>query len=363
MKPRIETHPSWDDQQPEVQDVSLPSKAGVPTEDLVRELQAAVRDCGLVSPWPGLFRVIALGGLCLGCVTIAWMEPIGWAFVGWSTIAAIFYGFWLVSTHDAVHHTLTGWVVFDEMIARVISWPILWAVGTYSELHRLHHSWNGRRLDDPERTQWTQTEYDRAGRLRRWYVRHQWVIDIFGCGAIGLILKTFRHGLIQGWFVQNTRSRLRWQLGGDVVGIVVVHTLLLAWVLAHDALGQYVLLWLIVERVVGVMMQCREHIEHYGLWRYPPQPPRSQVLTQLYATRNLHTTAIVNWLMGGLPYHGVHHAFPKIPCDRLPIAFERLGVILDAHEQPPLVRDPGYWLTSVRLAGAFCLIDDRHGDK
>ncbi|NJN62081.1 MAG: fatty acid desaturase [Coleofasciculaceae cyanobacterium RL_1_1] len=187
-------------------------------EVLVRDLRDAVRDCGVVSPWRGLVRTGVIGVLCLGCVAIAWMFPISWAFVVWSAIAAIFYAFWLVSTHEAIHHTLTGWVLWDETIARVISWPILWAVGTYAELHKLHHSWNGRRLDDPERTEWTQAEYDRADGLTRWYVRHQWAIDVFLFGAIGLVLKTFRAGIDHGWFATQPRSRLRWQLAGDVAG-------------------------------------------------------------------------------------------------------------------------------------------------
>lgn len=326
-------------------------------DTLVRDLRAAVRDCGVVSPWHGLVQTGVIGALCLGCVAIAWTFPIGWAFVGWSAIAAIFYVFWLVLTHEAIHHTLTGWVWFDETIARIISWPILWAVGTYSELHKLHHSWNGRRLDDPERTEWTQAEYDRAGGLTRWYVRHQWAIDIFLLGAISLVLKTFRAGIYHGWFAAKTRSRLRWQLAGDVAGMVIFHTIVLAWVVAHGALLQYALFWLVVERVVGVITQAREHIEHYGLWNVTPDGFSSQILTQLYTTRNLQTTPLVNYLMAGLPYHAVHHAFPEIPSHRLPIAFERIDAILRDRGQPALVRDPGYWKTSFHLATQFSTIE------
>jgi len=371
--------PSPDRAQPPI--ASAPRTAIAATTSVVRDLRAAVEDCcGPVSPRSGLLRVLVIGAASFSCVAIAWTYPIGWAFVGWSAIAAIFYGFWLVATHDAAHHTLTGWPIVDEAIARAIAWPIFWAVGTYSELHRLHHSWNGRRLDDPERTEWTRAEYDRAGPIARWYVRHQWAVDVFGFGALGLIVSIFRHGIAQGWRADDPRSRVRWQLAIDVAGIAIVHGALLAWVAASNALLQYGLFWLVVERVVGAMMQCREHIEHYGLWdrnalarsgaksgatsgaisskkRSPTSGPPSQILTQLYATRNLHAHPIANWLMGGLPHHAVHHAFPEIPFDRLPIAFDRLEAVLRDRGLPPLVRDPGYWRTSWRLATSFSTIE------
>jgi fatty acid desaturase len=106
-------------------------------------------------------------------------------FVSWTVLAGILYSFWLICTHDAAHHTLTSWVWFDEAIARLISWPMLWPFGVYSELHRLHHSWNSRDLRDPERVQWTVLEYRQATPLLRWYIHHQWWIDIFGSGRYG----------------------------------------------------------------------------------------------------------------------------------------------------------------------------------
>ena len=206
--------------------------ASQPTDSaqLVRALRAAVADFGVRSPWPGLVRVVVLGAIAWGSVAIAWRQPLGGGFAIWSAIAAIFYAFWLTCTHEAAHHTLTGWARFDEAIARAISWPSFWPVGTYSVLHRLHHSWNGRNLDDPERTEWTQAEYDRAGLLAQWYVRHQWWIDVLGCGAIGLIAKIFRHGLRQ----LHVQSRLRSQLASDVAGIAIFQAIGLGWAIRSE---------------------------------------------------------------------------------------------------------------------------------
>jgi fatty acid desaturase len=73
-------------------------------------------------------------------------------------------------------------------------------------------------------------------------------------------------------------------------------------------------------------------------------------LTQLYACRNLATPRWVNWLMGGLPYHSVHHAFPQIASYHLSEAFERIQSVLQRHQLPPMVLTQGYIASSLELA-------------
>ena len=317
---------------------------------LMADLRAAVQGCDRVSIWKGLGRFLGLGLVCLGSVAIAWHCTDWLPFVGWSAIAGITYAFWIICSHDAVHHTLTGVGWLDEALGRLVSWPIWSVIGVYGELHKLHHGWNGANLDDPERIQRTQAEYDRAGPLRRWYFRHQWAVDLFGCGAIGIVARNIREGLRY----QAKNPRIRRQLGCDLTGIIVLHSLLLAWVLSAEAIGRYLLFWLVVERLVGLIIQAREHLEHYGLWR----SDRLHLLTQLYATRNVRASGLVNWLMGGLPYHSVHHAFPGIPIDQLPAAFDRIQAVLQAHDRPPLTVVPGYWRGSAEIARTRHLIPD-----
>jgi fatty acid desaturase len=141
-------------------------------------------------------------------------------------------------------------------------------------------------------------------------------------------------------------ATIRRQLWIDGVGIVALHGVLLGWALTAGAIGRYLVFWVVVERIVGIIIQAREHLEHYGLWR----SSHSHLLTQLYATRNVQAIGLVNWLMGGLPYHSIHHAFPGIPFDRLPEAFDRVQAVLAAHGQPPLVVAPGYWPGSWQLS-------------
>src|SRR6185312_4468066 len=132
-----------------------------------------------------------------------------------SFATGVSYAAWLITTHDAIHHTLTGWRWFDEIVPRLISWPIFWMHGMYAEVHKLHHKMNGDDLADPERIQWTVGEYERAGPLGRFYVRHQWFIDVFVGGGFLLIYETARECLKH---YRKSKS-IRRQVWLDLVGM------------------------------------------------------------------------------------------------------------------------------------------------
>ncbi len=312
-------------------------------------LQNAVADLKSVNFWAGFGRFTALGFVMIGFVALAWAAPNEISFWGWTIASGVVYAFWLICTHDATHHTLLGWPVVEEALARIISWPILWPLGVYSELHRLHHGWNGVDLRDPERVQWTEAEYQQASPLMRWYVRHQWMVDIFILGGLGLIVKTF----MDGRRFQDLLPRLRLQIWADLLGMGIVHGCLIAVViLSHASIWRYLLFWLCVERTVGVIIQTRAHLEHYGLWRQVG----GHQLTQLYSSRNLHASRWFSWLVGGLNYHAVHHGFPGIPFDQLPEAYGRIQTILDEHGMPAMETELGYPSAIKRLINRMTLI-------
>jgi fatty acid desaturase len=305
-----------------------------PSGSLHRDLRLAVTDLETVNPWQGVARFVGLGVVVLSLMAIAWLAPSTGLFLGVTAIAGVAYAFWLICTHDATHHTLTGWSWFDDWLPRFISWPMLWTYGTYAQLHRLHHGWNGIDLRDPERVQWTVAEYEQANPLTQWYVRHQWAIDILGLAGIGLIIKTVLNALRLG----RQFPTLHRALLGDGAGILIMQTGLILIALSHHRLLDYLLFWLVLERVIGALLQARDHLEHYGLWG----TTKSHQLTQLYACRNLNTPPFMAWLVGGLNDHAIHHAFPSIPFNRLPEAFRRIDQVLQQHHLPPLQRDAGY---------------------
>ena len=316
------------------------------------DLRAAIADLTPINPWKGLMRFGGLGSIFLSLVGLAWFFQ-GSMLIGngvfktgvfcfTTAIAGVVYALWLICTHDMVHHTLTGWSWFDTVMPRLVSWPMVWPYSLYAELHRLHHGWNGIDLRDPERVQWTLAEYEATIPLLRWYVCHQWWIDIVLLGGIGLILKTFAQALR----LQPVVPRLRQQLRIDSAGILAVQGIMITLAIWQHQLLAYLLFWLILERVIGMILQTRDHLEHYGLWG----KAHSYQLTQLYACRNLRVPDWVNGVMGGLPYHGIHHAFPELPFNRLPEAFERLQAVLQRYGLPAMVLDPGYRKTTWQLS-------------
>jgi fatty acid desaturase len=314
------------------------------------ELKQAITDLHQVNPGTGLLRFSILGTIFLSLVVLAWSVPNNSLFVITTILTGIFYAFWLVCTHDMAHQTLTGWIWFDTVMPRLVSWPMLWPYSIYSELHILHHGWNGIDLRDPERVQWTWQEYQQAHPFLQWYVGNQWVCDIFILGGIGLIIKTF----IMAVRFQKLVSRMRRQLLLDVTGIVLVHSVMVAIAISQGQLLRYLLFWLILERVIGVIVQTRDHLEHYGLWG----KFTNHQLTQLYACRNLKTSALVGWLMGGLDYHSVHHAFPSIPFNHLPEAFARIQGVLEKYNLPAMQMDSGYINSTYRLSKHPSLIGE-----
>ena len=109
-----------------------------------------------------------------------------------------------------------------------------------------------------------------------------------------------------------------------------------------------------LERIVGTVVQARDHLEHYGLWG----KAKGHQLTQLYSCRNLRTNRAIGWLMGGLNYHAVHHAFPGIPFNRLPEGHERIQGVLGKHGLPLMGVDGGYFEESLRMGRRPLLIGE-----
>jgi fatty acid desaturase len=240
-------------------------------------------------------------------------------------------------------------------MSRLISYPVLWPYDTYAQLHRLHHAWNGIDLRDPERVQWTVSEYQQAPPWQQWYVRHQWSIDIFILGGLGLIAKTIRNGLR----FRPVLPTLGRSLLIDVLGILLIQTSFATIAILQGHFGRYLLFWLVLEWVIGIIVQVRDHLEHYGLWH----TKNGHQLTQLYACRNLKTSAVLAWLMGGLNDHAMHHAFPNLPFNHLPEAFHRTQEVLEHHQLPSLSRGDGYVQEALRLSSQPLLIQDAYSTK
>jgi fatty acid desaturase len=320
-----------------------------------KALQRAVADLQHTRPGPGLLKVAECLALGVPLLYVAFTCTSYWVFlftvVCFGSVMAAF----LITTHDAIHHTLTGWGWFDEILPRLISWPINWCHSVYAEVHKLHHKMNGDDTSDPERIQWTLEEYQQASSLMKFYVRHQWFIDIFVLGGYGLIFQTFRAGLR---FADRSKG-MRRALWLDVGGIIASNILVFGVASLYGHGWRWLVMWLVTERFTGGVLQWRAHVEHYGLWG----KGRHYFETQSYNCRNLRTNELASWFFNRLNFHSVHHAFPRVPFYNLRIAHERfLNLYRDAGGEP-LVEESGYVATSWRLAKQPSVIGHENADS
>ncbi len=305
---------------------------------LDRDLHAAVADLAGPPDSRGrlftLLRLLLLAAVLLAGTWGFWILPPGPGGLVVLLLAGPSYALLLIATHEMVHGTLLGLPRLEFVLGCLLSWPMAWPFATYSRLHQLHHYWNGSDPRDPERTEALPDEQEHSTGVRGWLQRHPLAWRTFVLGGLGLIADT----VWKGWILRHCDPALGPARRLDGLGVLLVHTALLSLALHRGLLGRYLLFWLILERVIGAVVQCRGLIEHHGLWHRE----RSHVLTQLYATRNVTARAWLNALMGGLPHHSAHHAFPWIPSQRLPEASYRIAAVLHRHGCPPLPRVSSY---------------------
>lgn len=320
--------------------------ADLPSQTLAR----AVADLQTTRPAPGIWRYMTSTTLFFAALFVAYnaslSDPLFYLF---AALAGIFFTASAVTTHDAIHHTLSGLKWFDEISARIVTWCVFWPHGVYSELHKLHHKMNGTDLRDPERVTYSEEEYKTAGALKKFYIRNQLWFSVFISGGIGMIVSHLARAVP---FLPHSRA-LKRELLIDVVSIVVINGTLYTLAAQSGDLLKAVVLYIIVERIGGGLLQFRSHIEHYGL-----AGKRSNYFaTQLHACRNIETNSSMNWLFNSLNFHSIHHAFPKVPFYHLEEAHRRMTRLLDAEGAESMPQSRGYLRTYIKLAQRMQLLN------
>jgi fatty acid desaturase len=292
-----------------------------PETVLVNELNRCRRGLARAEAGGGGLRIAALlASLSLGGALYWRADPLLLRLCGLALVSAS-ETFLLIATHEACHRTLLRDPRLEQLLAAAISWPMAWPFFSYRLLHQLHHLWNGRDERDPERINLQS--------------RHPLWSAVALQAGLGLMAKTYR----AAWELRGVRPRLRQSLKLDAAGVVIVQTLLLSLAIWQGVLLEYLLSWIVVERLSGGFLQLRGLVEHWGL-EHPPQ--RNQLLVQLYGSRTIKVTPALNWLMGGLPHHSAHHAYPSVPSDQLPLLTKQIEQTLKTHEYPPLPGSENY---------------------
>jgi fatty acid desaturase len=279
-------------------------------------------------------RLLGLLLLLVAAIAAYWLLPAGFAGCLVLLLAGVAYALLLIATHEMVHGTLLGWRSLEFGLGCLLSWPMAWPFATYARLHLLHHRWNGGDGRDPERTQRLPADPLPASPLQGWLQCHPFALRCLLLGGVGLIVATAR----QGWRLRTVDLRLDQARRLDGAGVILLHSCLLALAIHQGVLLRYALLWLVLERVIGAVVQYRGLVEHHGLWRQAAgqsgAEPLPQRLRQLATSRDVASGPWLNALMGGLPHHSTHHAFPALSTARLPEATLRLHAVLRSQGWP-----------------------------
>jgi fatty acid desaturase len=330
----------------------------VATEDnkqIARELAQSVAPFESVNAWPAIRKLIGYLLVLPPIGYFAWSSDSTLGFVLFSAAFAVVYGSLMVTTHDCIHQTFTGNKIFDLVFPRLISWPMLWTHGIYDESHKLHHMMNGQELRDPERITFTETEYLQAGFLKRLYIRHQWLFSMLIIGGFGAIYKTVSKG---AEFASKSKG-MRRNIWADFIGILTFNLIIYSTMFYYGLCWKYLAFYLILERVVGFVMQFRLHIEHYGLWGKGPTFYQAQILN----CRNFTTNKFMAWYYNGLCYHTVHHAFPGIPFYHLKNAHLAMDGVYGKYGRKIPIEEDGYLASVRRLSKSIYLIRDDQSGK
>jgi fatty acid desaturase len=279
-------------------------------------------------------RLIILSVVLVVGAILYWILPAsGWGLVALIS-AGLAYALLLIATHEMVHGTLFGAPSLEFGLGCLLSWPMAWPFATYARLHRLHHRWNGLDARDPERTQALPQDPLSSSPFGRWLHHHPFAVRCLLLGGVGLILDTAR----KGWLLRSMDPRLKAAQRLDGVGVILFHGGMLALAISQGVVLRYLLFWIIFERVIGVVVQYRGLVEHHGLWEKAQDVGGASLLPQrirqLATSRDVDCGPWLNALMGGLPHHSAHHAFPAVPSTRLPEASTRINALLRAHNWP-----------------------------
>jgi fatty acid desaturase len=228
----------------------------------------------------------------------------------------------LINFLYAGQHELSHWTVFrtkwpNELLGRVFGFILLFPRDFDLVQHYAHHRFtaNWQRDGELARPRYTLSRYLLwMSGISYWYTR-VWRIVRF---SLGIITEPYVPADRKAAVVREAR----WHLAGYAA--IALLSIALRSTLALE-------LWLLPMLVMKPVHQLQNIIEHLGL-------PHVNSITE--NTRSTRTNALMRWLAWNMQYHTAHHAFPGVPCYRLP---ELHRQIFDSQgRQPPTMTYFGF---------------------
>jgi len=322
--------------------------------DRRQKLAKALAKMSEITPSQGLLHALVHSVLFFGLlitVFVFWQRDVRVAVLATFALSLVYTAI-LVTAHDSIHRTYTGIKWFDDY------WPVCWTATmywphrTYGEIHKLHHAMLGRNFEDPERPTFLRSEYEDAGWAKRWYIRHQWLVNIFVLGGIGFIAKHW----MMGRSLSEKYPQMRLAMRRDSTAIALVVPVEIGLAIYFDSLGAFLLSFFILERVGGALLQMRGLAEHYGLWE---SRVADSTYRQALSARNMKAGWFFRWLFNDLCFHSIHHAYPSIPWYKLGEAHLTIPSFWDEFNTKAIEPKDTYGKVFADGVRSWRLIDDR----
>ncbi|MCW6510275.1 fatty acid desaturase [Lichenifustis flavocetrariae] len=200
----------------------------------------------------------------------------------------------------AGQHEMSHWTVFktkklNEIFGRLFGFVLFYPRDFDQIQHFAHHRYTQDWEGDGElaRDRYSLTSYLLwVLGPTYWYTRARRILR-------------FSFGIVSEPYIPESRKpevirEARWHLAGYAL-IAFVSVLTGSWLALQ--------LWLLPMLALKPVHQLQNTIEHLGL-------PHVDTITE--NTRSTRTNAVMRWMAWNMQYHTAHHAFPGVPCYKLP---------------------------------------------
>jgi fatty acid desaturase len=217
----------------------------------------------------------------------------------WAVPAFLAHGilvnFLYAGQHELSHATVFKTKGLNEVFGRAFGFLLLYPRDFDQIQHFAHHRYTQDWEGDGELVR---DRYTLASYLlwvlgpTYWYTRVRRILRF----ALGIVSEPYIPDRRKAEVIREAR----WHVAG-YLAIAILSLVTKSWVAVE--------LWLLPMLVMKPVHQLQNTIEHLGL-------PHVDTITE--NTRSTRTNAVMRWMAWNMQYHTAHHAFPGVPCYRLP---------------------------------------------
>ncbi|MHC5109201.1 MAG: fatty acid desaturase family protein [Planctomycetota bacterium] len=252
--------------------------------------------------------LINLAGVVVGIATLA----TGWptAHWGWTVGAIIWLSYfqhtWMMIFHADVHYALYEGKWHNIRSGIIVGTFLMVPFSVYQAMHLHHHKHS---LDPNDWELWPYCDPRRSLAFRRIFV----VLDILLGTFVGLYIYN------RIFFVKHSPihdRKLRRFIWMQYLIILVFWGAIWGVVAYYNAWWLFAKIYLIPAWLTGTIQTIRKLTEHLGL---PAGPAMFAARTVMPESTVGHA---INYTSLGVPGHGVHHRYPKMPMNHLRQAYE-----------------------------------------